>query len=93
MCGWAREALFRIFLDALPKAALVEADYEYAAACEGGEEFVVSTDMIAEAVDEDELRNGAAAGLEIIFSSWQDAELLGHVRAISSCTVPFHQRL
>jgi hypothetical protein len=44
-------------------------------------------------VDEDELRNGAAAGLEIIFSSWQDAELLGHVRAISSCTVPFHQRL
>jgi predicted alpha/beta-hydrolase family hydrolase len=50
-------------LNAPTKAPLVVADGENAALGEAGEEAVVAADVVAEAVDEDELGDGAAFGL------------------------------
>jgi hypothetical protein len=50
-------------LHALPKAPLVVTDDENAPFGEAGEEAVVTADVVAEAVDEDELGDGAAFGL------------------------------
>lgn len=51
--GWTGEAFLRGVSDGFAPAALVEAVGFDAARGEGGEELVVTIDMIVEAVDED----------------------------------------
>jgi len=58
--GRTSVSFLRGLLNALTKAPLVVADDENAALGEAGEEAVVAADVVAEAVDEDELCDGAA---------------------------------